>query len=707
MWKRNVAVALTVVLTVASVAFGFSNHKQNVRLDALEQVRNVTSEEVETEIQRYLNANAVQFASQAAEENGIDMEDLINDSIGNVIEQTENGYLVSVKLTDEQSEKIASKVADAAYETLNQKVLSNKSTIDTAKLQKEVATAVTNTLANYLKDQDKEYVTVAGDTNAIVSQVLAKLNADGIGNSNSSESSTEMAMSKEQIEALVKEIVNNSSVSKDNVNSFKESIINSTVDYLRQYNLLTAGKDGKDGIDGKAGKDGKDGEDGITPQKGIDYFTEKDIQSMSETILNTITKDGLNVYGTQGVGIYGAEIDDSTGELTFTLHDGELDENGDYKNVDKVTVEGFTNGNGIKYMNIEDNGNNSYNVYYYTEYKTSNGNTGKPTAKYVVDREGGDIVGVHKYDSSVDGSDAETVYQYNAGTLSVSAETIEGIIGSATNTIITTLNTELGSEAGQIVASLEGVQNAIENLTESINGKVQDDGTKINGISSLTSGKTTTNEADGSQTVTWDENTFGWTAEKLNLMMGENGGGDSSVSQLKEQAEKIESLGKFNESTQIEITTSDIQSAVLDENYFIVEKSVTGLINKYPDFSWIGTSDADTVPSNEQARIESFCKFIKVKTATSKDTDGTVTFYFATEGNNKIAPNSSIFIELRSITLNNQGTGILTNQTTDNYGYIRQVGAIVNENGQNRVEYRGGYLADNNGQTVLSVNAGN
>lgn len=45
------------------------------------------------------------------------------------------------------------------------------------------------------------------------------------------------------------------------------------------------GKDGKDGIDGKDGKngvDGKDGADGITPVKGIDYFTEQDVEEIAE-----------------------------------------------------------------------------------------------------------------------------------------------------------------------------------------------------------------------------------------------------------------------------------------------------------------------------------------------------------------------------------------------------------------------------------------
>ena len=41
------------------------------------------------------------------------------------------------------------------------------------------------------------------------------------------------------------------------------------------------GVPGQDGKDGKDGKDGQDGEDGYTPIKGVDYFTQEDIESIS------------------------------------------------------------------------------------------------------------------------------------------------------------------------------------------------------------------------------------------------------------------------------------------------------------------------------------------------------------------------------------------------------------------------------------------
>ena len=57
------------------------------------------------------------------------------------------------------------------------------------------------------------------------------------------------------------------------------------------------GKDGKDGVNGKDGadgKDGKDGADGYTPVKGVDYFTQSDINS----IISQIPAPDLTGYAT-------------------------------------------------------------------------------------------------------------------------------------------------------------------------------------------------------------------------------------------------------------------------------------------------------------------------------------------------------------------------------------------------------------------------
>ena len=48
------------------------------------------------------------------------------------------------------------------------------------------------------------------------------------------------------------------------------------------------GADGEDGIDGKDGRDGKDGADGYSPRKGVDYFTESEINSFVKTIESNV-----------------------------------------------------------------------------------------------------------------------------------------------------------------------------------------------------------------------------------------------------------------------------------------------------------------------------------------------------------------------------------------------------------------------------------
>lgn len=45
------------------------------------------------------------------------------------------------------------------------------------------------------------------------------------------------------------------------------------------------GRDGRDGKDGVNGQDGRDGKDGYTPVKGTDYFTEKEVNSIIDTII--------------------------------------------------------------------------------------------------------------------------------------------------------------------------------------------------------------------------------------------------------------------------------------------------------------------------------------------------------------------------------------------------------------------------------------
>lgn len=48
------------------------------------------------------------------------------------------------------------------------------------------------------------------------------------------------------------------------------------------------GKDGQDGKDGIDGHDGNNGQDGHTPVKGIDYFTQNEINEFTTTITNNV-----------------------------------------------------------------------------------------------------------------------------------------------------------------------------------------------------------------------------------------------------------------------------------------------------------------------------------------------------------------------------------------------------------------------------------
>lgn len=56
------------------------------------------------------------------------------------------------------------------------------------------------------------------------------------------------------------------------------------------------GAKGKDGKDGEKGKDGKDGKDGYIPKKGIDYFTDKEIQEIASHASKLIKVSGKKSY---------------------------------------------------------------------------------------------------------------------------------------------------------------------------------------------------------------------------------------------------------------------------------------------------------------------------------------------------------------------------------------------------------------------------
>lgn len=84
------------------------------------------------------------------------------------------------------------------------------------------------------------------------------------------------------------------------------------------YNFtVTNGVDGKDGVDGANGADGKDGangvdgkdgEDGKTPQKGVDYFTEAEIESIAAKAAGKVNNFVAGVVVSTGYMSYMSEI---------------------------------------------------------------------------------------------------------------------------------------------------------------------------------------------------------------------------------------------------------------------------------------------------------------------------------------------------------------------------------------------------------------
>lgn len=85
-------------------------------------------------------------------------------------------------------------------------------------------------------------------------------------------------------------------------------------------------KNGKDGKDGKDGEPGVDGKDGYTPVKGVDYFTEEDIESIASEVAKQVTID--QVTPDQVVFPDGASTTYAIGNVTLVNGSGTLIEPG-------------------------------------------------------------------------------------------------------------------------------------------------------------------------------------------------------------------------------------------------------------------------------------------------------------------------------------------------------------------------------------------
>lgn len=689
MWKRNVAVGLTVFLTALTVCLGVVNSKQQVRIDALEKVRNTTTEQVETEIQRYLNSNAFQLFGEATDETGVDMESLINDSIGEVIEQTDEGYLVSVKLSEEQSQAIASEVASMAYDNLTDKVLSGSSSIDTQKLEKEVAEAVTNQLVTYIDSQDKEYVTIEGDTSAIVAQIIAELKASGdlSTSSGTGQNATQSTpgMTQEQIEALVKQLVSNSSVTSESISSYESALVTKTVEYLRQYNLISKGKDGVNG---------KDGKDAVTPVYGKDYFTQTEINNMTQAIQEAVTtqlaNEGLSVYGTRGYGISASSLDENTGEVTLYLtDDGETASDPDDLNDAKEINLGAIDGNSICYLDIKNNGNETFTLRYFMDYRL-NENDNAPIYKLTRQTGQSSAYTIEEFSGNTKPGSIDPAvryaFMYEAGTLSLDSTQISKIVAAAESEIISSLETALGSDIRNVKETLTDLQKSVDRLDIYINGGTLEDGSIIKGIGSFVDGAST----DLNGNTTYSEGSLGWVTDKI---ISQNGNVDSVL----ELAEEVTDLGNLTQTTDgIKIDLSG-----LDRNdtsgYAVWTKSGIQCVNKDSDFAWVKDSMADSIPTTEQSVLISYAKYVEIKTNADNQT-ADVKVYF-----DKAVPDSGeLFIQFQNTGLVNPGIGISNNIAIDDYNVVRQVGSGVNIT-QNYVELEGGKTTNLNGQTVIHV----
>ena len=76
-----------------------------------------------------------------------------------------------------------------------------------------------------------------------------------------------------------------------------------------------------DGADGQDGRDGQDGQDGYTPQKGIDYFTEQDIEEMETDVKEDVLDEVYTKSETETLLQEKADIEDIPDVSSFITKD--------------------------------------------------------------------------------------------------------------------------------------------------------------------------------------------------------------------------------------------------------------------------------------------------------------------------------------------------------------------------------------------------
>lgn len=670
MWKRNVAIGVTSVLLVLSLVLGLTNVNQQKRIDALEKIRVSTSETVETEVQRYLATNGTGLMLNVMDETETSAEDLVNDALNELISPDNN--TITMDFTDAQKNELARMMADITYENVTADVIAGQEKIDVAKLQSEVATAVTDVMMDYVNSMETRYVTVEGDTSAIVAEIVARLNSEIVtsGNSISSDDVKNM-ISKTEIEKLVKELISSSTVTKETKEAFEKSVIENTISSLKTHGIVKAGKDGANG------KDGKDA-----------TFTEEEKESLKEEILTNLSNDEeLAVYGVAGNGIIAASYEGQ--EVVLTIGQ-ETDTSSD---TEKLSLGNIVGNSllGIKTVNkgVNNSANGSpdisalYEIVYFTQFEidgnsVSTANTTDETHGEKYCRVHGDFAadGATKC-ASHDSTDCDLNYYYSnvAGSLELDTDTINEVIEAMETSIVKALEEQLGDDAslGGAYTNLVDLQENIKILKNSIIG-TDENGTQTEGVNVLLNKGTDDNPSTGSLTkFVSDVRNINLRLDVLSNVVGDESASENSYSTVYEN---------LTQETQYISATVNAPTTANSNGYYIVTVNGYKGLNAAPTISLIGSSkQASAVPTTEQSKLWSLCKYIKVTRATDADSaDGKVEFYFACDSSNQpilreIGNGKTLYFAFTNTGLpSTEKTMTLTNQTQVDYGVVRVVG---------------------------------
>lgn len=145
-----------------------------------------------------------------------------------------------------------------------------------------------------LKDgiKDGTIVIHEGDADGVTDEQLKILVEEITKEVSSSVDQSSATITDAQKESIIRDVVNQvgtSGLSENEIRSVVYNTIN-TMDLKGERGAT--GATGSAGQDGKDGRDGEDGEDGKTPVRGIDYFTESDVDSMVSRVATEIISNG-------------------------------------------------------------------------------------------------------------------------------------------------------------------------------------------------------------------------------------------------------------------------------------------------------------------------------------------------------------------------------------------------------------------------------